>query len=30
MNKQYEQKLVEDNGIISAIKPEITDYKLKF
>ena len=30
MNKQYEQKLAEDNGIISAKQSEIADYKLKF
>ena len=30
MNKQYEQKLAEDNCIISAKQVEIADYKLKF
>lgn len=30
MNKQYKQKLAEDNGIISAKQAEIVDYKLKF
>ena len=30
MNKQYEQKLAEDNSVISAKQAEIADYKLKF
>ena len=30
MNKQYEQKLTEDNGVISAKQSEVTDHKLKF
>ena len=30
MNKQYEQKLAENNNIISAKQAEIADYKLKF